>query len=170
MRNKASNWILVTLVLALCAISSAAQTAQATPPPPTAPHSTVFPKPVEKNLPNGLRVIVVPRTEMPLVTAQLLIKSGGEVDPADLAGAADMAASLLTRGTTTRSATQIAEAIEVLGGTLNAGAGWDSSTITTSVMSPRIGQALEIMADVARHPSFKDEEIERLRRQTLNGL
>ena len=170
MRKKASNWILAILVLALCAISSAAQTAQATPPPPTAPHSTVFPKPVEKNLPNGLRVIVIPRTEMPLVTAQLLIKSGGEVDPTDLSGAADMTASLLTRGTSTKSATQLAEAIEVLGGTLNSGAGWDSSSISTNVMSPRVGQALEIMADVARNPSFKDEEIERLRRQTLNGL
>jgi zinc protease len=170
MRNKASNWILATLILALCAITSAAQTAQATPPPPTAPHSTVFPKPVEKNLPNGLRVIVIPRTEIPLVTAQLLIKSGGEVDPTDLSGAADMTASLLTRGTNTKSATQIAEAIEALGGTLNAGAGWDASTITTGVMSPRIGPALEIMADVARNASFKDEEIERLRRQTLNGL
>ena len=170
MRDKAANLILVTLLLALCAISSAAQTAQATPPPPTAPHSTVFPKPVEKNLPNGLRVIVVPRTEMPLVTAQLLIKSGGEVDPSDLAGAADMTASLLARGTTTKSATQIAEAIETLGGTLNSGAGWDASTITTSVMSNRIGQAFEIMSDVVRNPSFKDEEIERSRRQTLNGL
>lgn len=170
MRNKASNLLLSTLLLAWCATGVAAQTAQATPPPPTAPHSTVFPKPVEKNLPNGLRVIVVPRTEMPLVTAQLLIKSGGEVDPSNLAGAADMTASLLTRGTNTRSATQIAEAIEALGGTLNSGANWDASTITTSVMSPRIGQALEIMADVARNPSFKDEEIERLRRQTLNGL
>src|SRR5436190_9282655 len=170
MRNRASILILTTLVLALCAINSVAQTAQATPPPPTAPHSTVFPKPVEKNLPNGLRVIVIPRTEMPLVTAQLLIKNGGEIDPADLAGVADMTASLLTRGTTTKSATQIAEAIEALGGTLNSGALWDSSSVSTNVMSPRIGQALEIMADVVRNPSFKDEEIDRLRRQTLNGL
>src|SRR5438876_2391917 len=37
-------------------------------------------------------------------------------------------------------------------------------------MSPRITQALEIMADLARNPSFKDEEIDRLRRQSLNGL
>jgi zinc protease len=157
-------------IIGSSAISSAAQTAQATPPPPTAPHTTVFPKPVEKNLPNGLRVIVIPRTEMPLVTAQLLVKSGGEVDPADLAGVADMTASLLTRGTSAKSATQIAEAIEALGGTLNAGAGWDSSSITTNVMSLRTGQALEIMADLARNPSFKDEEIDRLRRQNLNQL
>jgi zinc protease len=170
MRSKASLLILVALAVAMCAISSAAQTAQATPPPPTAPHAAIFPKPVEKNLPNGLRVIVVPRAELPLVNAQLIIKNGGEVDPADLSGAADMTASLLPRGTSTKSATQIAEAIEALGGTLNASAGWDSSSITMNVMSPRIGRALEIMSDVTRNPSFKDEEIERLRRQSLNGL
>src|SRR2546423_783604 len=170
MRNKAWSVILATSIFAMCAVSSLAQTAQATPPPPTAPHSTVFPKPVEKNLPNGLRVIVIPRSEMPLVTAQLLIKSGGEVDPSDMAGVADMTASLLTRGTSTKSATQIAEAIEALGGTLNSGAGWDSSSVITSVLSSRIGPALEIVSDVVRNPAFKDEEIERLRRQSLNGL
>jgi len=157
-------------LFALAASNSLAQSPQATPPPPTAPHSAVFPKPSEKTLANGLRVIVIPRTQMPLVTAHLLIKSGGEVDPADLSGVADMTASLLTRGTTTKTATQIAEAIEALGGTLNSGAGWDSSFITTSVMSPRVGQALELLADVARNPAFKDEEIERARRQSLNGL
>lgn len=155
------------LFVTTCAL---AQTPQATPPPPTAPHSAAFPKPVEKTLPNGLRVVVVPRSQMPLVTAQLLIKSGGEVDPSELSGAADMTAALLTRGTTTKSATQIAEAIEALGGTLNSGAGWDSSTITTGVMSSRIGPALEILADVLRNPTFKDEEIDRLRKQYLNGL
>jgi zinc protease len=170
MRNKASYLILATFILALGAITSAAQTAQATPPPPTAPHSAIFPKPVEKNLANGLRVIVIPRTEMPLVTAQLLIRSGGEVDPVDLAGVADMTGSLLTRGSTNKSATQIAEAIEALGGTLNSGAGFDSSSISTNVISTRISEAMDIMADVVRNPSFKDEEIERLRRQTMNGL
>ena len=109
--NKIFSIVFAAFLLLSCAINSRAQTAQATPPPPTAPHSAVFPKPVEKNLPNGLRVIVIPRTQMPLVTAQLLIKSGGEVDPADLSGVADMTASLLTRGTTTKSATQIAEAM-----------------------------------------------------------
>src|SRR5581483_2074235 len=167
MRNSALVLILATGILVLCAISTAAQTAQATPPPPTAPHSTIFPKPVEKNLPNGLRVIVIPRTEMPLVTAQLLIRSGAEVDPANLAGVTEMAAELLTRGTTT-SATQIAEAIEALGGTLNGVAGWDAATVTTNVMSTQIRPAMEVMADVVRNPSFKDEEIDRARRQAMS--
>jgi zinc protease len=147
-----------------------AQTPQATPPPPAAPRTVQFPKPVEKTLPNGLRVVVIQRSEMPLISAQLLIKSGGEVDPADLSGAADMTAALLTRGSKARSATQIAEAIEALGGSINSGARWDSSAVGVDVMSTRIGPAMEILADVVRNPAFKDEEIDRLRRQYLNNL
>ena len=161
---------LLSFAILFSATCAFAQAPQATPPPPTAPRSVAFPKPVEKTLPNGLRVVVVQRSQMPLVTAQLLIKSGGEVDPSELSGTADMTAALLTRGTTTKSATQIAEAIEALGGSLNSGAGWDSSSITTSVMSSRIGPAMEILADVLRNPTFKDEEIDRLRRQYLNSL
>src|SRR5947207_10058924 len=157
-------------VLLLLPFVASAQTPQATPPPPAPPRSVQFPKPVEKTLANGLRVIVVQRSQMPLVTAQILIKSGSEVDPTDLAGTADMTASLLTRGTTTRSATQIAEAIEALGGSIGSGAGWDSSTITTGVISSRTDPAFAILADVVRNPAFKDEEIERLRRQSLNNL
>jgi zinc protease len=152
------------------AVSGFAQAPQATPPPPTAPRTVQFPKPVEKTLPNGLRVVVVQRSEMPLVSAQLLIKSGGEVDPSELAGVADMTGALLTRGTTTRSATQIAEAVEALGGFINSGARWDSSVIGVDVMSSRIGPAMEVFADVVRNPAFKAEEIERLRRQYLNNL
>src|SRR5437879_13736559 len=108
------SFLLFPLALLLLASSAIAQTPQATPPPPAAPRSVQFPKPVEKTLPNGLRVIVVQRSQMPLLTAQVLIKSGGEVDPTDLAGAADMTASLLTPRTATRSATQIAESVETL--------------------------------------------------------
>lgn len=162
--------LVISIVVALTAFNSTAQQPQATPPPPQSPRSVTFPTPVEKTLGNGLRVIVVQRSAMPLVTAQLVIKSGGEADPAEMAGVADMTASLLTRGTTTRSATQIAEAIEALGGTLNSGASWDSSSVTTSVMSSRLGAALEIVSDLVRNPAFGDEEIERLRKQSLNFL
>jgi zinc protease len=161
------------LALALIVLSSAvarAQAPQATPPPPTPPRSVQFPKPGEKTLANGLRVVVIQRSAIPLISAQLLIKSGGEVDPGDLFGVADMTASLLTRGTTTRTATQIAEQIEALGGSIGSGAGWDSSVVTTGVSTQRIGAAMEIFADVVRNPAFKDEEIERLRRQSLNNL
>src|SRR5260370_1342317 len=122
------------IALWLFATSAMAQTPQATPPPPTAPRSVQFPKPAEQTLPNGLRVIVIPRPNVPLVTAQLLIKSGGEVDPTNLAGLADVTAALLTKGTTTRTAPQIPETIEALGGSLNSNAPLDASAIGVNVM------------------------------------
>src|SRR5580765_7529198 len=98
--------LFVLLSLSLVAY---AQTPQATPPPPAQPRSGTFPKPVEETLPNGLRVIVVQRSVTPLVSAQLLIKNGGEVDPPELAGLTEMTADLLTKGTQSRDATRIAQ-------------------------------------------------------------
>lgn len=143
---------------------------QETPPAPAAPRSVTIPKPVEKTLRNGLRVIVVENANMPLVTSALMIRSGGEVDPASLSGLADMTADLLTKGTKTRTAPEIAQQVEALGGEINSGASWDSSIVTVNVMSSKIGQVLSILADVVRNPTFKDEEIERLRQQNLDNL
>jgi zinc protease len=159
----------LTMLLALFFVAGA-QTPQATPPPPADPRSVVFPKPVDQSLPNGLRVIVIERHESPLVSAQLVIKNGGEVDPPELAGLADMTASLLTKGTQSRDATKIAEQFETLGGSLESGARWDSSFATVSVMSDKIAPAMEILADVVRRPTFKNEEVERLRQQSLDSL
>jgi len=163
-------WALLPFAILSLAVSVSAQTPQATPPPPSAPRTVQFPRPVEKTLSNGLRVVVVQRSEMPLVSAQLLIKSGGEVDPSELSGVADTTAALLTRGSKTRTATQIAEQIEALGGSIGSRAAWDSSEATVGVTTARINSAVEILADVIRNPAFKDEEIERLRRQYLNNL
>ena len=161
------------LFLAWCLSPSSvvnAQTPQATPPPPAPPRSVQFPKPVEKTLANGLRVIVIDRPGTPLVTAQLVIKNGGEVDPPELAGLGNMLADLVTKGTEKRTATQIAEEIEALGGSLYSSARWDSTRIGVDVMSSKIGPAIDILADVVRRPTFKDEEIDRLRQQTLDDL
>ncbi|HZE64921.1 MAG TPA: pitrilysin family protein, partial [Pyrinomonadaceae bacterium] len=172
--NRVGNVALISLalliVLFVTSLGAKAQSPQATPPPPAPPRSAQFPKPVEKTLANGLRVIVVERHGSPLVAAQLLVKNGAEVDPPELAGLSNMTADLLTKGTEKRSATQIAEAIEALGGSLDASARWDSSRVGVNVMSARIGPALEILSDVLRRPTFKEDEIERLRQQTLDDL
>ncbi|MGB7925913.1 MAG: pitrilysin family protein [Pyrinomonadaceae bacterium] len=143
---------------------------QEQPPAPSAPRSVQFPKPVEKSLKNGLRVVVVERPGSSLVSAQLLIKQGGEVDPSQLAGLADMTATLLTKGTEKRSAPEIAEAIEALGGSLESGARWDASLANVTIMNTRIEPAMEVLADVVRRPTFSQEEIDRLRQQIQDEL
>lgn len=166
-----SNLVLSLLLLVSpIAVSGQSPQPQATPPPPGTPRSVKFATPVEKTLGNGLRVIVAERADAPLVAAQVLVKNGGEVDPPGLFGLANITADLLTKGTEKRTAPQIAEAIEALGGSLDSGARWDSSRGSVNVMSSKIGPALDILADVVRHPTFKEDEIERLRQQTLDDL
>ena len=139
-------------------------------PKPSAPRSVQIPAVQEKKLKNGLQVAVVERKNVPLVTVRLLVKSGADSEAENLAGLADMTASLLTKGTTTRSATQIAEGMEFLGGSINAGAGWNSSTVAINVMSDKLEQAMAILADVVLNPTFKQDEIDLLKSQNLDGL
>ena len=159
--------MVVGMMVAMPAVSFAQQE---TPPPPAAPRSVTVPKPIEKTLRNGLRVIVIEEADVPLISAQLLIKNGGEIDPPQLAGVADMTASLLTKGTKTRTAPEIAQAIEALGGSLDSDASWDASSASLSVMSSKIEPAMAILADVVRNPTFTEEEIARLRQQYLDSL
>jgi zinc protease len=158
----------ITVIL-LIAVAGGGQT-QTTPPPPSAPRSVEFPKPVEQTLPNGLRVIVVEHHEGPLIAASLVIKNGGEVDPPELAGVADLTANLVTQGTVSRSATLIASQIESLGGSLESAAQWDASYVSVGVMADKISSAIEILANVVRRPTFKQDEIERIRQQHLDEI
>lgn len=141
-----------------------------TPPPPSATHETKFATPKETRLENGLRVIVAERPGLPLLAAQLVVRRGAEIDPPNLAGTASMTGSLLTKGTETMSAPEIASAIESLGGSIDSGAGWDASGASVVVMSGKADAALKILADGVRHPAFQQAEIDRLKSQQLDGL
>ncbi|HEX8171712.1 MAG TPA: pitrilysin family protein [Thermoanaerobaculia bacterium] len=143
---------------------------QTAPPPPAAPREAKIPQPVERTLSNGLRVIVVPKPGIPLVAARLMIKTGAAADPAGRAGLADMTATVLTKGTKTQSAEQIARGVEALGATLNAEAGWDSTAIDVSVMSSNLAKTLGYVADVARNATFAKDELERERGQAVDAL
>jgi len=138
----------------------------ATPPPKPA----VLPAPAVRALPNGLKVVVIERRTLPLLTLRLVVKAGAEADPAELAGTAQLVSALLTEGTTRRSGRQIAEAIDSVGGLIDSGATWDSSYVTLSVLNDHIELAFDLLADIVVHPAFAPAEIERKRKQTLSGL
>jgi zinc protease len=151
-------------------IASMAVGQQVTPPPPAPPRTATVPQPVEKTLANGLRVIVVSKHDVPLVSARLMVKTGSEEDAPSFDGMARLTASLLTQGTKTRSAEEIARGVEALGTTLQSDAGWDYSQVDVNVMSSNFGKALGFVADVVRNPVFKTEEIERLRAQSIDSV
>jgi zinc protease len=140
-------------------------------PPPIAPAiAPTLPQPAERTLANGLRVIVARSSDLPLVTADLTIKTGAWADPQGLAGAAGMTADMLTEGTATRSAQDVARQVEQLGATLEGGASLEASSVTLNVMTDKLADAMPIMADVARNPAFRAEELERQRQLSLDSL
>jgi len=155
--------------LGIAAPLAAADFPTAPPPPGPAPELRI-PAPEVQTLANGLSVISVRRSGVPLVTVQFLVRSGSEMDPPDEAGLAAFTASLLVRGAAGRSAPELAAAAEALGGTLEAGADWDGSQVSITVTTPRLAEALGLVASAVRTPDFAPEEIERARRETLDEL
>jgi len=158
------------IVFALLLVAPLFAQEQTTPPAPSAPHEAKIPKPSEKTLSNGLRVIVVTKHEMPLVAARLMVKTGAEADPAQKAGVAGLTATVLKEGTKTRSAEQIARGVEALGATLDTNARWDASVVDVNVMSKNLGKAMEFLADAVRNPTFPKDELDRERQQALDAL
>ena len=139
-------------------------------PAPGAPVSPAIPRATETRLDNGLRVIVVEKRDLPIVTATVVASAGGGQDGKGKAGTAALAADLLTKGTSTRSAEQIAQQVESLGGSIGAGADWDAAFATVTVKADQVDPALAILADVARNPAFAQAEIDRARKQALDGV
>jgi zinc protease len=144
--------------------------AQENPPAPSAPPNLNIPQVKSGKLPNDLEVVSVERRNVPLVTVSLLTKSGANVENNADAGLADMTASLLLKGTKMRTATQIAEEIEFLGGNINSGAGWNSSNVTLNVTSDKLDQALAIMSDTILNPTFLPKEVQLYKTQAIDNL
>jgi zinc protease len=144
--------------------------ARAAPPAAGTPINARIPQTSQRTLSNGLRVIVAPNRALPLISADLRIASGGTADPQDRAGLASMTGDLLTRGTQTRGATEIASQIESLGADISSGAGLDSSAVSIETRSDKAQEAFTVFADVVRNPAFAQEELERAQQEALDGL
>jgi zinc protease len=140
------------------------------PPRPLAARPVSFPPYEIKSLANGMKVVVVRQNEQPVVSLRLLVRAGAAQDPKDRPGVASMVSSLLDQGTTTKSAKQIAETIDDIGGVLGTGAGTDLSYVSAIVMKDSLDTGLNLLSEVVRQPAFANEELERQKEQVQQGL
>ena len=167
------------LLGALCALGGffwiaapAAQQApdRSHPPQPGAPAPLTLPAIQKQKLSNGLPVWIVELHEVPVAQINLVVFSGTANDPPGKYGAASLMAAMLEQGAGSRSALEIADAIDYLGADLSAGTVSDSSAVRLHVPVARLADALPIMADVALRPTFPKDELERQRQQRLTSL
>lgn len=138
--------------------------------PPLADLPAFDPTPAyaERTLENGLRVLVVENHETPYVTVQLGLHAGAwtETKP----GTASMAASMLTKGTTTRGQSEIASELETYGITLAGSAGLDNANVVADCLPEHLPRAMTLLADVVINPTFPEDEFDKARTQMITGL
>jgi zinc protease len=121
-------------------------------------------------MPNGLTVLILDQPFLPLVTVNVLVKAGAVSDPDAVSGLSSMVAQMLDEGTKTRSATQIAQQIEFIGGEMAFSGTDDFTTGTLRVLKKDLDLGFTLLSDVLRHPVFPEKQVERVRGQVLGEL
>jgi len=136
------------------------------PPAPTEPRPVQFPDLQKFTTKNGMDVYVVENHEVPLISAQLVVRAG-TMDDEQLA---EMTAAMLGEGTKSRPKAKIDEAIEFVGGRLGAGAGTHDTSVFAQVLKKDIKLALTLMSDEVQNPAFPEAALAKLKDQAKTGL
>ena len=146
------------------------------PPSPGVPHRAELPTPVERTLANGLRAIVFQQRSrpkalgVPIVAGQLLVGGGAAAETEAESGLATLTSSLLTQGTTRRSAVELAQAVDGLGARLDASSAYDATVISVSALTAVFPDAFALLDEVVRMPAFAPGEVERVRTKAIGDL
>lgn len=127
-------------------------------------------EPVTYTLENGLRLIVQRSTLVPSASMQLYWKGGLLGEPADKAGIANAMAAMLPRGTESRSAQEIAEAVEDLGASLGTQGGNNTTYAQARALKEDWPSVMGLLAEVVRQPSFPAEEWARMQPRLLAAI
>jgi zinc protease len=140
------------------------------PPRPLPSRPVNFPPYELRTLANGMQIIVVMHHEQPEVSMRLLIRAGAAYDPPGKSGVATLVAQLLSQGTSSRSAEQIADSIDSIGGALDTVTGSDVIQANVFVMKDSFAFGMDLLSDIVRRPAFAPEELERQRAQAVSSL
>ena len=145
-------------------------------PFPTRPPAAGLLRPVqfppfrEVALSNGMTLVLVENHEQPSLSITLSFQAGSAYDPVGKEGLSAIVAELLTKGTPTQGADQIAATIEGVGGSLSANSGEDFLTVSTDVLSDYADLACALLGSVTRRATFPVDELELARTRALSSL
>ncbi|WP_422924684.1 M16 family metallopeptidase [Singulisphaera sp. PoT] len=136
---------------------------------PAVPFSA--PRPETVTLACGIPLWVLPRRDLPIIAATVALGGGGAGTQAPgVYGLAQLTASMMDEGTTTRSSLDLARAAESMGSSLSTSCGWDGAYVSLQSLSPHWQSSLDLAVDVLRNPTFPEAEWNRIHAQTMAGL
>src|SRR5215467_12700364 len=139
-------------------------------PAPLPPRPISIPTPHEITLANGLTLVVVEDSRLPLVSYRLAFRVGGAFDPPKLPGLTDLLAGLMPEGTQSKTSKEIADEVARMGASLSAGANSDYTIVAASALSQFSDPVLDLMAEIALEPSFPENEVALAKQNTKESL
>ncbi|SHN20943.1 Predicted Zn-dependent peptidase [Cyclobacterium lianum] len=157
--------IYISLFAFLFAFTLHAQVDRTKLPEPGPAPSIEFADPATFTLENGLNVFVVPNDKLPRVSFFMIL----DRDPlfeGDKAGLTSFVGDMMMAGTESRSKDELDEAVDFIGASLSA----SSTALSASSLKKHQGQVLDLMTDVLYHPVFPEEELDKLKKQSLTNL
>ncbi|MBV9772775.1 MAG: insulinase family protein [Gemmatimonadetes bacterium] len=135
-----------------------------------APPVPRVPVPERWTLPNGARVVFLPRAGIPQVALRLVLPAGSSADPAEYPGTAALVASLLTEGTRGYDATALNARIDALGASVGAHAGHDFAEVEMTLLAGTLDEGIPLLAEIVTRPTFPEDETERVRAEMLDAF
>ncbi len=121
-------------------------------------------------LANGMKVTLVPYGNIPKASVSLALRAGALNEPREVMGAADITGELLKEGTTSLSASALAESAARMGSTLSVSSGADETSLDMDVLSENGPDAVKLLADVLQHPLLPESELARLKTNLLRQI
>ncbi len=118
-------------------------------------------------LDNGLKVLLVDNPSIPTVSLTASVLTGARYDPEAKAGLAIMVSRLLDEGTENRTSLEIADAIESVGGAIEADGSFERIMATAGVLKKDVDLGLELLSDLLIRPIFPQEFVDKEKERTL---
>jgi zinc protease len=124
-----------------------------------------------KSSAGGLKLALLPKkTRGGKVVVTLVLRFGDEKSLMNRSAAADLASSMLTRGTASHTRQQIKDEFDRLKASVNIGGGPTSANVTVETTRENLAAVLKLIAEVLREPSFPAAEFEQLKQEELSGI
>ncbi len=157
----------VPLLLLAFSLTTLAQSAPAQVSP-----TSVFQLPAYQRvqLPNGLTLLLLEKHELPLISVEVGLRSGSVADPAGKEGVASLTASLLRKGTTTRTSEQISAGLDFIGMEYSTDVDQDATHISADFLKKDLDAALALLSDVLLHPAFPESEVKKRIAQAQDAI
>jgi len=139
-------------------------------PTPTAPRTYRVPAFERMTLSNGLRLVVAPVSKLPLVSVTAVVDAGASTERDGQDGVAALTAQLLLEGAAGLDGAALSDRFERIGTSVDAHADWDAATVSLTVLAERLPEALALVRDLLRAPTFPEREVARLKDERLAEL